>query len=188
MVKHVPLLHLSSPLKAMPPRRPGWNEDHRMTFTRWLDALILKNHLLTYFVSRNDRTKRPKSGSSGCIFWSSNPLPGGKYKGLITRTKTDVSTSHPNSCASTDCCFLLRRFWRLKLMPGYEAHFPGKSLVTFLGWLSYPFKGLRDLQLGDKQVTLNHLVGGFWWHNSGCQMQLFGIFSCPGQEAPRGHD
>lgn len=54
MVKHVPLLHLSSPLKAMPPRRPGWNEDHRMTFTRWLDALILKNHLLTYFVSRND--------------------------------------------------------------------------------------------------------------------------------------
>ena len=31
--------------------------------------------------------------------------------------------------------------------------------VTFLGWLSDPFKGLSDLQLGDEKVTLNHLVG-----------------------------
>ena len=30
--------------------------------------------------------------------------------------------------------------------------------VTFLGWLSDPFKGLSDLQLGDKKVTLNHLA------------------------------
>ena len=30
-------------------------------------------------------------------------------------------------------------------------------LVTFLGWLSDPFKGLSDLQLGDEKVTLNHL-------------------------------
>ena len=30
--------------------------------------------------------------------------------------------------------------------------------VTFWGWLSDPFKGLSDLQLGDKKVTLNHLV------------------------------
>ena len=30
--------------------------------------------------------------------------------------------------------------------------------VTFLGWLSDPFKGLSDLQLGDENVTLNHLV------------------------------
>ena len=30
--------------------------------------------------------------------------------------------------------------------------------VTFLGWLSDPFKGLSDLQLGNEQVTLNHLV------------------------------
>ena len=29
--------------------------------------------------------------------------------------------------------------------------------VTFLGWLSDPFKGLSDLQLGDQKVTLNHL-------------------------------
>ena len=28
--------------------------------------------------------------------------------------------------------------------------------VTFLGWLSDPFKGLSDLQLGDQKVTLNH--------------------------------
>ena len=31
--------------------------------------------------------------------------------------------------------------------------------VTFLGWLSDPFKGLSDLQLGHEKVTLNHLVG-----------------------------
>ena len=30
--------------------------------------------------------------------------------------------------------------------------------VTFLGWLSDPFKGLSDLQLGDEKGTLNHLV------------------------------
>ena len=32
--------------------------------------------------------------------------------------------------------------------------------MTFLGWLSDPFKGLSDLQLGDEKGTLNHLVGG----------------------------
>ena len=30
--------------------------------------------------------------------------------------------------------------------------------MTFLGWLSDPFKGLSDLQLGDEKGTLNHLV------------------------------
>ena len=30
--------------------------------------------------------------------------------------------------------------------------------VTFLGWLSDPFKGLSDLQLGDEKGTLNHLA------------------------------
>ena len=30
--------------------------------------------------------------------------------------------------------------------------------VTFLGWLSDPFKGVSDLQLGDEKGTLNHLV------------------------------
>ena len=30
--------------------------------------------------------------------------------------------------------------------------------MTFLGWLSDPFKGLRHLQLGDQKVTLNHLA------------------------------
>ena len=34
--------------------------------------------------------------------------------------------------------------------------------MTFLGWLSDPFKGLSDLQLGDQKVTLNHLVGSFF--------------------------
>ncbi len=31
--------------------------------------------------------------------------------------------------------------------------------VTFLGWLSVLLERLSDLQLGDKKVTLNHLVG-----------------------------
>ena len=31
--------------------------------------------------------------------------------------------------------------------------------MTFLGWLSDPFKGLSDLQLGDEKGTLNHLDG-----------------------------
>ena len=31
------------------------------------------------------------------------------------------------------------------------------QVVTFLGWLSDPFKGLSDLQLGDEKGTLNHL-------------------------------
>ena len=35
-------------------------------------------------------------------------------------------------------------------------------LVTFLGWLSDPCKGLSDLQLGDEKVTLNHLVGNLY--------------------------
>ena len=30
--------------------------------------------------------------------------------------------------------------------------------MTLLGWLSDPFKGLSDLQLGDEKGTLNHLV------------------------------
>ena len=34
-------------------------------------------------------------------------------------------------------------------------------LVTFLGWLSDPFKWLSDLELGDEKVTLNHLANGF---------------------------
>ena len=36
--------------------------------------------------------------------------------------------------------------------------YPWWFKVTFLGWLSDPFKGLSDLQLGDEKVTLNHLV------------------------------
>ena len=33
-----------------------------------------------------------------------------------------------------------------------------RFFVAFLGWLSIPFKGLSDLQLGDEKVTLNHLA------------------------------
>ena len=36
--------------------------------------------------------------------------------------------------------------------------------VTFLGWLSYPFKWLSDLQLEDEKVTLNHLVVVGCWY------------------------
>ena len=34
--------------------------------------------------------------------------------------------------------------------------------VPFLGWLSDPAKWLSDLQLGDKKVTLNHLVSNLF--------------------------
>ena len=34
--------------------------------------------------------------------------------------------------------------------------------VTFLGWLSDLLERLSDLQLGDKTVTLNHLVLRFF--------------------------
>ena len=30
------------------------------------------------------------------------------------------------------------------------------------GMVKWPVQGLSDLQLGDKKVTLNHLVGGFF--------------------------
>ncbi len=62
-------------------------------------------------------------------------LPGGKYKGLITRTKTDVSAlglSNSNLCEtamSDGLFFVLRRFWRLKLMPGHGASVTG-------GWMT----------------------------------------------------
>ena len=38
--------------------------------------------------------------------------------------------------------------------------------MTFLGWLSDPFKGLSDLQLGDQKVTLNHLEGNLFFNPS----------------------
>ena len=38
--------------------------------------------------------------------------------------------------------------------------------VTFLGWLSDPFKGLSDLQFGDEKVTLNHLA--HWYSPLSC--------------------
>ena len=46
--------------------------------------------------------------------------------------------------------------------------------MTFLGWLSDPFKGLGDLQLGDKKVTLNHLI-----HEIFPVCMIFGSFVPP---------
>ncbi len=42
---------------------------------------------------------------------------------------------------------------------------PGNSaIVTFLGWWKRdPWKGLSDLQIRDKKVTLNHLVNMFYY-------------------------
>ena len=44
--------------------------------------------------------------------------------------------------------------------------------MTFLGWLSAPFKWLSDLQLGDEKVTLNHLKGNL--HYPSTLTVLFG--------------
>ena len=47
--------------------------------------------------------------------------------------------------------------------------------VTFLGWLSDPFKGLSDLQLGDEKGTLNHLeIYGFHVGKYGSPMDPMG--------------
>ena len=47
--------------------------------------------------------------------------------------------------------------------------------MTFLGWLSDPFKGSSDLQLGDEKVTLNHLVS----------VVFLDVFSCTKNKLPR---
>ena len=44
--------------------------------------------------------------------------------------------------------------------------------MTFLGWLSDPFKGLSDLQLGDEKGTLNHLVDFFCADFARCLLRL----------------
>ena len=45
----------------------------------------------------------------------------------------------------------------------YLPTFAWQFFVTFLGWLSDLLERLSDLQLGDKKVTLNHLVVDFLW-------------------------
>ena len=45
--------------------------------------------------------------------------------------------------------------------------------MTFLGWLSDPFKWLSDLQLVDEKVTLNHLEPNF--HDFGFAMLILRI-------------
>ena len=47
--------------------------------------------------------------------------------------------------------------------------------MTFFGWLSDPFKGSSDLQLGDEKVTLNHLVS----------VVFLDVFSCTKNKLPR---
>ena len=48
---------------------------------------------------------------------------------------------------------------RISDLQGWSQMSPARWFkVTFLGWLSDPFKWLSDLQLGDEKVTLNHQV------------------------------
>ena len=49
--------------------------------------------------------------------------------------------------------------------------------MTFLGWLSDPFKGLSDLQLGDEKGTLNHLDGVFLSLGTHDLVNFFVVFS-----------
>ena len=53
--------------------------------------------------------------------------------------------------------------------------------VTFLGWLSDPFKCLSDLQLGDQKVTLNHLDKDPYYNGS----VKAGVYGSHGSIAPR---
>ena len=48
--------------------------------------------------------------------------------------------------------------------------------MTFLGWLSDPYKWLSDLQLGDEKVTLNHLGVVFSLGLPIIPAQVFGVF------------
>ena len=64
-------------------------------------------------------------------------------------------------------CFETKPFWKARKEDwGEKTWIPQEDAwnwktwwfkVTFLGWLSDPFKGLSDLQLGDQKITLNHL-------------------------------
>ena len=62
--------------------------------------------------------------------------------------------------------------------------------MTFLGWLSDPFKGLSDLQLGDEKGTLNHLVDFFCAISPGVFFDSYGCHpepKAPGvAEIPKG--
>ena len=74
-----------------------------------------------------------------------------------------ISSYYPSS----SCIFLPK----LRLFPKMEGKKPKKNICLviqsdLLGWLSDPFKGLSDLQLGDEKVTLNHLVRIFVRHHS----------------------
>ena len=48
--------------------------------------------------------------------------------------------------------------------------------MTLLGWLSDPFKGLSDLQLGDEKVTLNHHFTTYNYIVKKIQYICFGIY------------
>ena len=56
--------------------------------------------------------------------------------------------------------------WELPRKSMAKTCHSGDSKVTFLGWLSDPFKGLSDLQLGDNKVPLNHLAVVFFQKKS----------------------
>ena len=57
-------------------------------------------------------------------------------------------------------------------------------LVTFFGMLKWPFQRLSDLQLGDKKVTLNHLVQHIYHSFCFCVTNPLVIF-LPHKESPR---
>ena len=69
---------------------------------------------------------------------------------VISHTSTPADLSRPARVAMPCICFRGPGNWSKLVI----------QVVTFLGCLSDPFKGLSDLQLGDEKVTLNHLEVG----------------------------
>ena len=69
-------------------------------------------------------------------------------------------------------------FWGLESTRPENKHDSGNTTIskqvflTFLGWLSAPFKWLNDLQLGDEKVTLNHQdvspIKTLWFSSQPC--------------------
>ena len=103
----------------------------------------------------------------------------------LTRYTTHAHTSkccwafHVNELRRKTCCLIhhsasvatiaARNGFRVDGSEATVEALKDESLKwPFLGWLSDPFKGCWSLQLGDKKVSLNHLVVAFGFGNLVC--------------------
>ena len=79
------------------------------------------------------------------------PKKGNIYPYIPIRFGWDWNPKHPIRSGRV---WILRVMFQVSVFKSSTRWF----FVTFLGWLSAPFKWLSDLQLGDEKVTKNHLA------------------------------